>query len=80
MEVTIELLFFISAKIKDFLQGFYTSSGKPGQGKEFKYAKRIQSLAHRESVELVAELDDLVAYDDENEKLAEHIEKNCQRY
>jgi len=48
-------------------------------GKEFKYAKRIQSLAHREAVEIVIELDDILDYDDENEKLIANIENNARR-
>jgi len=66
--------------LKEFLTGFYSRSTSRRGGKDFKYAKQISTLANRETTALTVELDDFLAYDDENEKLVERIEINARRF
>lgn len=72
------LILNFSGKLKDFLATYYTSSGRRGAGKDFKYAKQITALANREQIEMIVDMDDLIQYDD-NEKLVESIERNGKR-
>uniref|UniRef100_A0AAR2L4T2 DNA replication licensing factor MCM7 n=1 Tax=Pygocentrus nattereri TaxID=42514 RepID=A0AAR2L4T2_PYGNA len=66
---------YISYKCKRFLQEFYSEddSGK----KVFKYGAQLVSLAHREQVALVVDLDDVA---EEDPELVESVCENTKRY
>ncbi len=66
---------------RDFLTNFYNDHPSGRGGKEFKYAKRLQQLAHREVVDIVVDLDDLESYPGgkDMEQLVESIENNTKR-
>ena len=62
-------------KIKEFLTGFTTQDDHGN--KKFKYAEQLTSIAHREQVEIVIDLDDVAQFDEE---LAEAMRENSRRY
>lgn len=65
-------------KMQRFFREFYLStSGPEGPGKLYKYLDHITNLAHREEVELIVDLDDIIEFDAE---LADAIRQNARRY
>uniref|UniRef100_A0A182WL62 DNA replication licensing factor MCM7 n=1 Tax=Anopheles minimus TaxID=112268 RepID=A0A182WL62_9DIPT len=61
--------------IKSFLAEFYREEddGK----KNFVYARQLTKIAHREQIQLIVDLDDLISYRDE---VAEAMQMNARRY
>ena len=65
-------------KMQRFFREFYLSTTSPqGPGKLYKYLDNISSLAHRDEVELVVDLDDVIEFDAD---LADSIRQNARRY
>ena len=65
-------------KMQRFFREFYLSTtGPQGPGKLYKYLDRITSLAHRDAVELIVDLDDIIEFDAD---LADSIRQNARRY
>ncbi|KAI6660441.1 DNA replication licensing factor MCM7 [Oopsacas minuta] len=65
-------------KMQRFFREFYLSTAGPhGPGKLYKYLERMTSLAHRDEIELIIDLDDVSEFDVE---LADAIRQNACRY
>jgi len=64
-------------KIRQFLEEFTSPDDGTGR-KNFKYYDQMVKLAHREQVEIVIDLQDIIDYG--NDDLAEAIEGNAQRF
>ena len=56
MRVTLTIHNLLSAKLRQFLVEFHV---KEGRRKDFKYARQLTCLAHREQVLLTIDLDDV---------------------
>jgi DNA replication licensing factor MCM7 len=64
------------SELKRFLTDFYVDSPS-GHGKDFKYAKQLKGVAHREQMSLFIDLNDVAAHDQE---LCDAIVDNAKRY
>jgi len=67
-------------KFKDFLNTYFTDGTGPDGGKDFKYCRKLTSIANREQVAITVDLDELTEFlGNDKDELVTKIENNAYR-